>query len=58
MGGQGVDAVIRAAMVSHIWFKPGNPDPDGEQADALRSYLRKHPEIELVWFDAWHETNK
>ena len=54
--GEYVGAVARAAMVSHIWFKPNNPDPDGEQADALRAYLRLHPEFEFVWHDAWHAT--
>ena len=39
--------------VSHRWMTPQEPDPDGEQLKALRTFLKsdKGREIALVWID-------
>ena len=39
--------------VSHRWMTPQEPDPDGEQLKALKTFLKsdKGREIALVWID-------
>jgi hypothetical protein len=37
--------------VSYVWMSPEHPDPEGEQADALREWLRRNPHITKVWMD-------
>lgn len=39
--------------VSHRWMDPIEPDEDGKQTEAIRTYLTEHPEVNLVWFDFW-----
>lgn len=39
------------AAISYVWQTPEHPDPDGEQADALRKWLRMNPAIAWVWVD-------
>jgi hypothetical protein len=44
--------LMNFAAVSHVWCShTDHPDPLGEQADQLRSYLQKNPQIEWVWID-------
>merc|ERR1712136_252820 len=40
-----------AAAVSHVWLTREHPDPEGEQAEVIREFLHKRPEIEKVWID-------
>ena len=46
--------VEKILSVSHRWMTPQEPDPDGEQLKALRTFLKsdKGREIALVWIDA------
>ena len=39
--------------ISHRWLGEGGkaPDPSGTQLDAIRKYLRAHPDIKWVWFE-------
>jgi len=47
-----VDGSMRsAAAVSHVWLTTEHPDPEGEQADVIREFLHKRPEIEVIWVD-------
>ena len=39
--------------VSHRWMKAHEPDPDGTQLRVIKEYLKAHPRIKLVWYDAW-----
>ena len=39
--------------ISHRWEHQDQPDSKGVQAQAVKEYLRKHPEIEGVWYDYW-----
>ena len=39
--------------ISHRWETPSQPDPEGEQLKAVKEYLMKNPEVELVWYDYW-----
>ena len=39
--------------VSHRWLDPKQPDQSGEQFEAVKAYLRRHPKINLVWYDYW-----
>jgi len=38
-------------VVSHRWMKPGVPDTDGSQLQALRRHLDKDKEVRFVWQD-------
>ena len=38
-------------FVSHRWEEPHQPDVKGEQLEAIKEYLKAHPNIEWVWFD-------
>ena len=38
-------------FVSHRWEEPGRPDVNGVQLQAIKEYLKEHPEIKWVWFD-------
>ena len=40
-------------VVSHRWMKLYEPDPDGTQLKKVKEHVSAHPEIKLVWFDAW-----
>lgn len=51
--GGGTTALETWLTVSHRWMLPGLPDPDGAQLAAIRAFLAEHPEVELVWYDAW-----
>lgn len=46
--------VEKILSVSHRWMTPQEPDPDGEQLKALKTFLKsdKGREIALVWIDA------
>ena len=46
--------VEKTLSVSHRWMTPQEPDPDGEQLKALKTFLKsdKGREIALVWIDA------
>ena len=46
-------ALARKLIVFHRWVQAGNPDPKGDQTEAVIAHLRSHPEIEFVWFDFW-----
>ena len=39
--------------VSHRWFAKDAPDKDGVQLSKVKEYLRKHRQIQWVWFDFW-----
>ena len=43
----------KTLSVSHRWMTPQEPDPDGEQLKALKTFLKsdKGREIALVWID-------
>ena len=45
--------VEKILSVSHRWMTPQEPDPDGEQLKALKTFLKsdKGREIALVWID-------
>ena len=45
--------VEKTLSVSHRWMTPQEPDPDGEQLKALKTFLKsdKGREIALVWID-------
>jgi hypothetical protein len=46
------DGIIKHILfVSHRWETPNQPDVDGEQLNAIKKYLKAHPDIEWVWFD-------
>ena len=40
--------------VSHRWMQPDEPDPDGEQFKAIKSFLNSPAgkKIELIWLDS------
>ena len=46
--------VEKILSVSHRWMTAQDPDPDGEQLKAIKTFLasNKGREIELVWIDA------
>lgn len=37
--------------VSHRWLEPMNPDPRGEQLQALKTFLVANPSVKYVWLD-------
>ena len=45
--------VEKILSVSHRWMTPQEPDPDGEQLKALKTFLKsdKGREITLIWID-------
>jgi hypothetical protein len=47
--GGGIMASI--LFVSHRWEAPDQPDADGEQLKAIKTYLEAHKDIKWVWFD-------
>ena len=54
--GDGTDAfkiknIKDVLFVSHRWEEPGRPDVNGVQLQAIKEYLKEHPEIKWVWFD-------
>jgi hypothetical protein len=54
--GDGIDVfkiknIKDVLFVSHRWEEPGRPDVNGVQLQAIKEYLKEHPEIKWVWFD-------
>ena len=54
--GDGTDAfkiknIKDVLFVSHRWEEPGRPDVNGMQLQAIKEYLKEHPDIKWVWFD-------
>jgi hypothetical protein len=47
--GEGV--INNILFVSHRWEEPCRPDFNGVQLEAIKAYLKRHHEIEWVWFD-------
>ena len=43
--------VGRILCVSHRWEEQGDPDTEGKQFAAIRSYLVERPKFEYVWYD-------
>ena len=41
----------KVLVVSHRWCDKAEPDPDGVQEQAIKTFLCEHPEIEYVWQD-------
>ena len=39
--------------VSHRWMAKEDPDEDGTQLAAIKAYLKAHPNVKWVWYDAW-----
>jgi hypothetical protein len=39
--------------VSHRWETSEEPDPDGEQLEAVKNHLRQHTQVNFVWYDYW-----
>ena len=50
VSGTHVDKIL---SISHRWMTPEEPDPDGEQLKAIKTFLKsdKGREIELIWID-------
>ena len=46
---RGAYAEQGVCVVSHSWEKPWEPDVDGVQLAAVRTFLIQHPEIVWVW---------
>jgi len=50
--GRGITFKIKDILVvSHRWEENGRPDVNGAQLQAIKEYLKEHPEIKWVWFD-------
>jgi hypothetical protein len=54
--GDGIDVfkiknIKDVLFVSHRWEEPGRPDVNGMQLQAIKEYLKEHPDIKWVWFD-------
>ncbi len=47
--GEGI--IKKILFVSHRWEEPDQPDVNGVQLGAIQAFLKKHDEIEWVWFD-------
>ena len=45
--------VAKILSISHRWMEPTQPDPDGEQLKAIKTFLGSSDgkRIELVWID-------
>ena len=45
--------VEKILSISHRWMTPEEPDPDGEQLKAIKTFLKsdKGRTIELIWID-------
>ena len=45
--------VENVLSISHRWMQPDQPDPDGEQLKAIKSFLSSPAgkKIELIWID-------